>query len=132
MTRRNEIEVLRMRQRVHDFRDANPEMSISGLCAHFDLSYASLKDWLARPRPTDEEIAKRSALKSSQISGASVQVPIKAWIEPDIYARVHDEMNRQGAARNRIINNALLLYLDCMDRARSNSGEPVNIIGYRA
>jgi hypothetical protein len=131
MTRRNEIEVLRMRQRVHDFRNANPEMSIRGLCAHFDLSYASLKDWITRPRPTDDEIAQRSVLKSSQASGASVQVPIKAWIEPDIYARVHEEMERQGAARNRIINNALLLYLDCMDRVRSNSREPVNVLGYR-
>jgi hypothetical protein len=131
MTRRNEIEVLRMRQRVHDFRNANPEMSIRGLCAHFDLSYASLKDWITRPRPTDDEIAQRSVLKSNQASGASVQVPIKAWIEPDIYARVHEEMERQGAARNRIINNALLLYLDCMDRVRSNSREPVNVLGYR-
>jgi hypothetical protein len=131
MIRRNEIEVLRMRQRVHDFRNANPEMSISGLCAHFDLSYASLKDWITRPRPTDDEIAQRSALKSNRASGTSVQVPVKAWIEPDIYARVHEEMERQGAARNRIINNALLLYLDCMDRARNNSREPVNVLGYR-
>jgi hypothetical protein len=132
MSRRNEIEVLRMRQRVHDFHKANPGISIGDMRTEFDLSYASLKDWLTRPRPTDEDIAAHALLMANRATDQTGQVPTKIRLEPDIYARLRRETDLQGASMNRIANCAILLYLDCMERARRDGSEPINIMGYRA
>jgi hypothetical protein len=132
MSRLNEVETLKMRQRVHDLKEANPKMSIREMQRTLDLSYASLKDWLTRPRPTDDEIAARIHGLANRPVDQTGQVPLKLRLEPENYARLRREMDTQGAAMNRIMNCALLLYLDCMDRARCESSEPVNIMGYRA
>lgn len=132
MSRLNEVETLKMRQRVHDLKRANPDMSIRVMQSELDLSYASLKDWLTRPRPTDEQIAARILDINNRRPDKTGQVPVKIRLEPEIHTRLREEMHTQGAAMNRIANCAIVLYLDCMERARANSSEPVNILGYRA
>lgn len=132
MSRKNEVETLRMRQRVHDLKAAEPRISIREMQRRFDISYASVRDWLARPRPTDEEVeACIYAVRDRAVDHTGL-IPVKLRMEPEIHARLCEEMELQGAAKNRIINCAVLLYLDCMRRARGGGSEPVYLMGYRA
>jgi orotate phosphoribosyltransferase-like protein len=124
------IETLRKRQQIHDRRADG--LTQSELQEEFDVARGTVRDWLARPRPTDEEIeAARLMLRAPGLDGTG-SVGFKARFDPDLFAELRDEANQQNASTNVVVGNAVRLYLACTRRARRGSSEPVNLLGFRA
>jgi hypothetical protein len=92
-----------------------------------NIARATVRDWLSRPRPTDEDVAELPTVKTD-VTG---QVGFKSRFDPEVFARLRAEAEVQGAATNKVIGCAVRLYLDVMDRARAGGGEPVEVLGYR-
>ena len=124
------IQILEKRQLAHDYKSQG--MTHKEIQLRVDIGRACLADWLRRPRPTDEEIAdlKRSVL-SPKVDYTG-QVAFKSRFDPALFAALREESTTQNCATNRILNLAVMLYVDCMKRAREGSTEPINIMGYRA
>jgi hypothetical protein len=129
-SRLTKLEVLKKRQQMHDRRADG--LSQSGLQDEFDVARGTVRDWLARPRPTDEEIERARLLSRAPGLDATGSVGFKARFDPDLFAQLRDEANQQNASTNVVINNAVGLYLDCMKRLRTGRKDPVNLRGFRA
>ncbi len=125
--RSSPLQTLLMRQQCHDLHaQGKTQRQIQ---AALNIARATVRDWLSRPRPTDEELAELPANKTD-ITG---QVPLKMRFPPDLMAAMKAEAEAQGGAPlNKLIGCSLRLYLDCMERARTGIQEPVHILGYRA
>jgi UDP-N-acetyl-D-mannosaminuronate dehydrogenase len=119
-------ETLRKRQQCHDMKAEGA--THRQIQAVMNVGRATVRDWLSRPRPTDEEVAALPVNKTD-ITG---QVGFKSRFDPELFARLRAEAELQGAATNRVIGCAVMLYLDVTDRARSGGQEPVDVRGYRA
>jgi hypothetical protein len=118
-------ETLRKRQQCHDMKaEGATQRQIQAV---MNVGRATVRDWLSRPRPTDEEVAD-VPVNRVDITG---QVGFKSRFDPELFARLRAESELQGAATNRIIGCAVRLYLDCLSRARAGGQEPINIMGYR-
>jgi hypothetical protein len=118
-------ETLRMRQQCHDLHaDGKTQRQIQ---AALNIARATVRDWLSRPRPTDEDVAELPTMKTD-VTG---QVGFKSRFDPELFARLRAEAETQGAATNKVIGCAVRLYLDVMDRARAGGGESINVTGYR-
>ena len=126
MTRSTVSETLRKRQQCHDLRAAGH--SQRQIQEALDISRAAVRDWLSRPRPTDEEVVVLSADKTD----GTGQVGFKSRFDPELFAELRAESERQGAPINKVLGCSVRLYLDCMNRARAGGGEPVNVMGWRA
>jgi len=123
-------QLLQRRQQCHDMKAAGA--TNREIMQQMSLSTASVRDWLGRPRPSDEEIAAAQVAATSPKTDVTGQVGFKARFDPDLFARLRAEAEVQGAATNKVIGCAVMLYLDCMDRARSGGQEPVNVMGFRS
>lgn len=124
--RSSPLQTLLMRQQCHDLHaQGKTQRQIQ---AELNIARATVRDWLSRPRPTDEELAELPANKTD-ITG---QVGFKSRFDPELFARLRAEADAQGAATNKVIGCAVRLYLDCMERARNGGQEPVQVLGYRA
>ena len=120
------IETLRRRQQCHDLgAEGKSQRQIQAV---LNISRATVREWLSRPRPTEEEVAALPVNKTD-ITG---QVGFKSRFDPELFARLRAESELQGAATNRVLGCAVMLYLDVTDRARSGGQEPVDVRGYRA
>jgi len=128
--RMQKLDTLRLRQKVHDRRTEG--LTQSQLQEEFNIARGTVRDWLARPRPTDEEIeeVKRALWRPELNQGG--QVNFKARFEPALFEALRQEAEDQSTSANRIIGHAIRLYLDCMGRLRRGSDEPVDVLGYRA
>jgi len=130
MTRSTPIETLRKRQQCWDLRDeGKSQRQIQEIV---NVGRATLREWLARPRPTEEDIEQLRATLASPQTDVTGQVGFKTRFSPELFARLRAEAEVQGAATNKVIGCAVMLYLDCMDRARSGGQEPVNVMGFRS
>lgn len=126
MTRSTPTETLRKRQQCHDMRaEGATQRQIQAVV---NVGRATVRDWLSRPRPTDEEVAALP-INKPDITG---QVGFKSRFDPELFARLRAEAELQGAAVNKVLGCAVSLYLDCCERARNGSQEPVNVMGWRA
>lgn len=120
------IETLRRRQQCHDLgAEGKSQRQIQAV---LNISRATVREWLSRPRPTEEEVAALP-INKTDITG---QVGFKSRFDPELFARLRAEAELQGAATNKVLGCAVGLYLDCMSRARSGSQEPVDVMGWRA
>ena len=128
--RASPVETLRKRQQCHDLRaQGNSQAQIQAVV---NVSRAAVRDWLARPRPTEEEIERTRATTAHPQTDCTGQVGFKSRFDPELFARLRAESELQGAATNRVLGCAVRLYLDVMDRARADGGEPIHVWGYRA
>jgi hypothetical protein len=119
-------ETLRKRQQCHDMKaEGATQRQIQAV---MNVGRATVRDWLSRPRPTDEEVAD-VPVNRVDITG---QVGFKSRFDPELFARLRAEAELQGAATNKVLGCALRMYLDVMARARSGGQEPVDVRGYRA
>jgi hypothetical protein len=118
-------ETLRKRQQCHDMKAEGA--THRQIQAVINVGRATVRDWLSRPRPTDEEVAELPVNKTD----CTGQVGFKARFDPELFARLRAEAELQGAATNRIIGCAVRLYLDCLSRARAGGQDPIDIMGYR-
>jgi hypothetical protein len=119
-------ETLRKRQQCHDMKaEGATQRQIQAV---MNVGRATVRDWLSRPRPTDEEVAD-VPVNRVDITG---QVGFKSRFDPELFARLRAESELQGAATNKVLGCALRMYLDVMARARSGGQEPVDVRGYRA
>lgn len=123
------VEILQRRQQCHDLNAKGA--TNREIMQRMDVSTSSVRDWLSRPRPSDEEIEAARAAVAAPKTDITGQVGFKSRFDPKLFARLRAEAERQGTATNKIIGCAARLYLDCMDRARAGGGEPVNLLGYR-
>jgi hypothetical protein len=119
-------ETLRKRQQCHDMKAEGA--THRQIQAVMNVGRATVRDWLSRPRPTDEEVAD-VPVNRVDITG---QVGFKSRFDPELFARLRAESELQGAATNKVLGCALRMYLDVMARARSGGQEPVDVRGYRA
>jgi hypothetical protein len=128
--RSSPVETLRMRQRCHDMRAKGATQR--QIQAVVNVGRATVRDWLSRPRPDEDEIERTRAATANPKTDITGQVGFKSRFDPELFARLRAESEMQGAATNRVIGCAVALYLDCMSRARAGGGEPVSVLGYRA
>jgi transposase len=124
------VEILRRRQRCHDLHGDGADYG--QLQLEFNVSSATVRDWLARPRPTDGDVEAAREASAAPKTDTTGQVGFKSRFDPELFARLRAESELQGAATNRVIGCAVRLYLDCCERARNGSQEPVDVLGYRA
>lgn len=122
--------VARQRRAAHDLRAkgcSKPE-----IISQLDVARSTVEDWLLRPPPTDEELARLEAraAQPKAVNGRG-HIGFRACFPPDVYDRLLAEAERQGAARVRIVDCAVQLYLDAMARARGEIEGPLNVKGYR-
>jgi hypothetical protein len=128
--RASPVETLRMRQRCHDMRaEGATQREIQAVV---NVGRATVRDWLSRPRPDEDEIERTRAATANPKTDITGQVGFKSRFDPELFARLRAESELQGAATNRVLGCALRLYLDVMQRARAGGGEPVSVLGYRA
>jgi hypothetical protein len=119
-----------MRQRCHDMRaEGATQRQIQAVV---NVGRATVRDWLSRPRPDEDEIERTRAATANPKTDITGQVGFKSRFDPELFARLRAESELQGAATNRVLGCALRLYLDVMQRARAGGGEPVEVLGYRA
>jgi hypothetical protein len=128
--RASPVETLRMRQRCHDMRAKGATQR--EIQAVVNVGRATVRDWLSRPRPDEDEIERTRAATANPKTDITGQVGFKSRFDPELFARLRAESELQGAATNRVLGCALRLYLDVMQRARAGGGEPVSVLGYRA
>lgn len=128
--RASPVETLRMRQRCHDLKAEGK--SQAQIQAVINTSRATVRDWLSRPRPTEEEIERTRATSASPKTDITGQVGFKSRFDPELFAQLRAESELQGAATNRVIGCALRMYLAVMARVRAGGGEPIDVLGYRA
>lgn len=117
-------ETLQRKQQAHDLRGQG--LTLNQIRDQLTpIGRTTIGEWLRLPRPTDEDVeaAKAASLDAGQAS-------IKARFDPDLFQRMHDEAMAQGSSMNKVITCAVMLYLDCLERARSGGSEPVNLHGY--
>ena len=126
----NPAEILQRRQRCHDLNDSGADYGQLQLA--FNVSSATIRDWLARPRPSDEDIAAAREEHTSPKTDITGQVGFKSRFDPELFARLRAEADLQGAATNKVLGCALRLYLEVMSRARAGGGEPIDVWGWRA
>lgn len=126
--RMTKLETLKKRQQVHDRRAAG--LTQSELQDEFDVARGTIRDWLARPRPSDEDIKRARLLLRAPGLDVTGCVGFKARFDPDLFAQLRDEADRQNASTNVVVGNAVALYLNCMRRLRRGSTEPVNLMGF--
>ena len=126
MSRSTPNETLRKRQQCHDLRAAG--QSQRQIQEVVNCSRAAVRDWLSRPRPTDDDVAAALPVNKVDCTG---QVGFKSRFDPDLFAELRAEADRQGAPINKVLGCAARLYLDCTARARSGGQEPVNVMGWR-
>jgi transposase len=124
------VETLQNRQRCHDLHQGGA--SQRELQQDLNVSSATVRDWLSRPRPTDEDVAAARDGHFNPKTDNTGQVGFKSRFDPDLFAELRAEAERQGAATNKVLGCAARLYLDCMSRARAGGGEPVSVLGWRA
>jgi hypothetical protein len=128
--RASPVETLRMRQRCHDMRaEGATQRQIQAVV---NVGRATVRDWLSRPRPDEDEIERTRAATANPKTDITGQVGFKSRFDPELFARLRAESELQGAATNRVLGCALRLYLDVMQRARAGGGEPISVTGYRA
>jgi transposase len=123
------VEALQRRQRCHDLYSSGADYG--QLQQAFNVSSATIRDWLSRPRPSDEDVAAARDEHAKPKTDSTGQVGFKSRFDPELFAQLRAEADLQGAATNRILGCALRLYLDVMQRARAGGGEPVDVMGYR-
>jgi predicted HicB family RNase H-like nuclease len=124
------LETLKKRQAIHDRRADG--LTQSQLQIEFNVARATVRDWLARHRPTDAEIEDcRRKLQAPGLDKTG-NVGFKARFAPDLFAQLRQEAEQQNASTNAVVANAVALYLKCMKRAREGGSEPVDVLGYRA
>ena len=128
--RASPVETLRKRQQCHDMKTEGKTQR--QMQAAVNVGRATVRDWLGRPRPTDEEIDRVREASGHPKQDCTGQVGFKSRFDPDLFARLRAESEIQGAPTNRVLGCAVRLYIDCMDRARSGGGEPIHVWGYRA
>lgn len=118
-------ETLRKRQQCHDLHaEGKTQRQIQAV---LNVARATVRDWLSRPRPTDEELILLPASKTD-ITG---QVGFKSRFDPDLFARLRAEAELQGAATNKVLGCAARMYLDVMQAARAGGDWRVDVLGYR-
>lgn len=128
--RSSPVQTLLMRQQCHDLRaEGKTQRQIQAVV---NVGRATVRDWLSRPRPTEDEIERTRATTAHPKTDITGQVGFKSRFDPELFARLRAESELQGAATNRVIGCAVRLYLDVMARARSGGGDPVQVLGYRA
>ena len=123
------LETLQKRQRIHDRRADG--LTQAQLQQEFNVARGTVRDWLARPRPSDEEIEQARLLLRAPGLDATGSVGFKARFNPDLFAQLRDEAYQQNASTNAVVANAVALYLACRERSRTGSTEPVNLMGFR-
>jgi len=123
------VDTLLRRQQCHDMRAAGATQR--QIQAAVDAGRAAVRDWLSRPRPTDEEIDSVRHSHANPQTDSTGQVGFKSRFDPTLFARLRAEAELQGAPTNKVIGCAVALYLDCLERARTGGTEPINIMGYR-
>jgi hypothetical protein len=128
--RASPVETLRKRQACHDLKAQGK--SQAQIQAVVNVSRAAVRDWLARPRPTEEEIERTRATTAHPKTDITGQVGFKSRFDPELFARLRAESELQGAATNRVLGCAVQMYLEVMSRARAGGGEPVDVMGWRA
>jgi transposase len=124
------VEILQRRQHCHDLHDGGADYA--QLQLEFNVSSATVRDWLARPRPTDDEIERTRATTAHPKTDITGQVGFKSRFDPELFARLRAESDLQGAATNRVLGCAVRMYLEVMARARAGGGEPIDVLGWRA
>ena len=128
--RASPVETLLKRQQCHDLRaEGNSQAQIQAVV---NVSRAAVRDWLSRPRPTEEEIERTRATTAHPQTDCTGQVGFKSRFDPELFARLRAESELQGAATNRVLGCAVRLYLEVMERARAGGGEPIDVWGWRA
>ena len=128
--RASPVETLRKRQQCHDLRaEGNSQAQIQAVV---NVSRAAVRDWLSRPRPTEEEIERTRVTTAHPKQDCTGQVGFKSRFNPELFARLRAESELQGAATNRVLGCAVRLYLEVMSRARAGGGEPIDVWGWRA
>jgi hypothetical protein len=128
--RSSPVETLRKRQQCHDLKAQGK--SQAQIQSVVNVSRAAVRDWLSRPRPTEEEIERTRATTAHPKTDITGQVGFKSRFDPELFARLRAESELQGAATNRVLGCAVRLYLEVMERARAGGGEPVDVWGWRA
>jgi transcriptional regulator with XRE-family HTH domain len=128
--RLTKLETLKRRQQMHDRRNSDG-LTQSQLQDEFNVARGTVRDWLARPRPSDEEIERVRRLSGTPGLDATGCVGFKARFAPDRFAKLRHEVDLQNASTNIVINNAVELYLACMERIRTGSADPVHLLGFR-
>jgi hypothetical protein len=129
MTRLTPIEALRKRQECHDLRSGGHTQS--QIQESLNIARATVRDWLGRPRPTEDDIAQARGVYAAPQTDITGQVGFKSRFNPELFAELRAEAELQGAATNRVIGCAVQLYIDVMTRARAGGGEPIDVAGYR-
>ena len=115
---------LLLRQAAHDLSaEGHKPSAIKALIGAASLP--TIKRWLSMPRPTDEDV------KAGSAAAANPNVQYHARLPADLIDALHAEANLQNTSANRVLACAAQLYLDCMERARTKSNHPVDILGYR-
>ena len=127
--RMTSIETLQKRQQMHDRRADGLSQAV--LQQEFNVARGTVRDWLARPRPTDEEVEQTKHLLRSPGLDATGCVGFKARFNPEVFAQLRQEAEQQNASINIVVANAVALYLSCMERRRTGGTEPVNLLGFR-
>jgi hypothetical protein len=129
MTRMTPIEALRKRQECHDLRSGgHTQRQIQEM---LNIARATVRDWLGRPRPTEDDIAQARSTYGAPQTDITGQVGFKSRFNPELFAELRAEAELQGAATNKVIGCAVQLYIDVMTRARAGGGEPIQVRGYR-
>lgn len=124
-------DTLQRRQRAHDLRaqGLSPRVIQQRLAP---VGLTTVKDWLKKDRPTDQDIAAALAREADPATDASGQVGFKMRFPPDLYAALKAEAQAQGGApMNKVVGCAVSLYLACMERVRSGADHPVDLLGFR-
>ena len=128
--RSSPVQTLLLRQQCHDLRaEGKTQREIQAVV---NVGRATVRDWLSRPRPDEDEIERTRAATAHPQTDITGQVGFKSRFDPELFARLRAESELQGAATNRVLGCAVRLYLDCMERARNGGQEPVQVLGYRA
>ena len=130
MTRLTPVEALRRRQECHDLRSGGATQG--QIQQTMNIARATVRDWLGRPRPTEDDIAQARSVYAAPQTDITGQVGFKSRFNPELFAELRAEAELQGSATNKVLGCAVRMYLDVMARARSGGQEPVDVRGYRA
>lgn len=123
-------ERLRRRQRAHDLRAGGAKLHEIRDALH-PVSRTTISEWLAYPRPTDEEIDEAEQRHRDLAGDRGTVVGLKTRVPTSLFERSQREAEAQGVSMSRLTGCAVALYVDCMERIRQGRQDPVNLLGYR-
>lgn len=118
-----------LRRQTHILRQSG--LSQKKIADELDVAVTTVQSWLAMPCPTEEEARRYGQTLFKEKRPKKETACIKTTMTPSTHERLVRESELQNAPKSYVVELAILLYLDAMDRLRGDIEGPINVMGYR-